>query len=62
MFVFFYYALLCVHSSVCDHLDEEEIASCFAFIVLPMYCFLKCPVILPHGAVGLYAVCDCSIS
>ena len=58
----FCYALLCVHSSVCSHFEEEEKAGCFAIIVLPMYCFHKCPVTLPHGAVGLSAVCDCGIS
>ena len=34
----------------------------FAFIVLQMYCYYKCSVALPHGAVGWSAVCDCGIS
>ena len=54
----FCYALLCVHSSV----EEEEKAGCFAIIVLQMYCYFKCSVALPHGAVGWSAVCDCGIS
>ena len=35
---------------------------CFAIIVLQMYCYYKCSVALPHGAVGWSAVCDCGIS
>ena len=30
---------------------EEEKAGCFAFIVLQMYCYCKCYVALPQGAV-----------
>ena len=30
-------------------------------IVLQMYCYYKCSVALPHGAVGWYAVCYCGI-
>ena len=30
----------------------EEKAGCFAFIILQMYCYFKCSVVLPHGAVG----------
>ena len=51
------YVLLFVHSS-----EEEEEAGCFAIIVLQMYCYYKCSVALPHGAVGWSAVCDCGIS
>ena len=47
---------------VFNHLDEEVRAGCFAFIVFWMSCYCKCPVALPHGAVGLSAVCDCGIS
>ena len=47
---------------VCNYLEEEEKASCFAIIVLHMYCYYKCYVAPPHGAVGWYAVCDCGIS
>ena len=44
------------------HLEEEEKASSFAFVVLQMYCYYKCSVALPHGAVCWSAVCDCGIS
>ena len=27
-----------------------------------MSCYCKCPLALPHGAVGKNAVCDCRIS
>ena len=46
---------------VCNHLEEEERADCFAFIVSRLSCYCKCHVALPHGAVGWSAVCDCSI-
>ena len=49
----FCYALLCAL-----HLEEEEKAGCFAFIVLQMSCYCKCSVTLPHGAVGVCALCD----
>ena len=45
----------CVH-----HIDWEERAGCFAlfvFLVSRDFC-----VALPRGAMGLSAVCDCSIS
>ena len=42
--------------------EEEEKAGRFAIIVLHMYCYYKCSVALPHGAVGWSAVCDCGIS
>ena len=73
----FCYALLCVHSSFAitlktlslknasgrwQCLEEEEKAGCFAIIVLQMYCYYKCSVALPHGAVGWSAVCDRGIS
>ena len=31
-------------------------------VVLQKYCYYKCSVALPHGAVGLSAMCDCGIS
>ena len=34
------------------HLEEEERAGCFAFVVLQMSCYCKWSVTLPHGAVG----------
>ena len=45
----------------CNHLEEEERAGCFAFIVLRMFCYCKCYVALPHDAVCWYAVCDWGI-
>ena len=38
VFVFVFYALLCVHSSFAI-LEEEEKASCLAIIVLQMHCY-----------------------
>ena len=48
---------------VLNHLEEEERACCFAFIVLQMscYCTCKCYVALPHGALGWFTVIDCGI-
>ena len=54
-------SLLC-HALLCNRLEEEEKASCFAFIVLQMYCYYKCSVTLPHGAMDRSAVCDYVIS
>ena len=51
----FYYALLCVHSSAII------LKSIFAIIVLRMYCYCKCSMVLPHGAMGWSAQCDCGI-
>ena len=48
-------ALRCVHSRL---LEEEKKAGCFAIIILQMYCYYKCSVVLPHGAMGWSAVCD----
>ena len=45
---------------VYNHLEEEERAGCFAFVVLRMSCI--CFVTLPYSAVGWSAVCDCGIS
>ena len=47
---------------LCNHLDEQERSGCFAFIVLQMSCYFKCPVTLHDGTVGWSAVCDCGIS
>ena len=47
---------------VFNHLDEEERASCFAFIVFRMSCYCKFPVDLPHDVVGGSEVGDCGIS
>ena len=46
---------------VYNHLDEDEIAGCFAFIVFRMYCCCVCPVVLPQGALDVSAICDCGI-
>ena len=62
MFVF---VLLCITLCsfwVCNDIEEEERADCFAFIVLQMASYCKCPVALPHSAVGWSAVCNCGIS
>ena len=42
----------CVSIIVCNHLEEEEKAGCFANIVLQMYCYYKCSVAPPHCVVG----------
>ena len=55
-----WYVLLC--AQFCNHLEEEEIAACFVFIVLRMSCYYKCSIALPHGTVGWSVVCDCGIS
>ena len=47
---------------VCNHLEEEERAGCFVFVVLRMSHYCICSVALPYGAVGRSAVCDCGIS
>ena len=46
----------------CNHLDENERAGCFAFVVFWMSCYSKRSVDHPRGAVGWSAVCDCGIS
>ena len=62
MFVF---VLLCITLCpflFCNHLEEEEKGGCLTIFALPMYCYHKCSVALPHGAVGWPKVCDCGIS
>ena len=54
----FCYALFCVHSSFAIILKRKR----KLYIVLQMYCYYKCSVALPHGAMGWSAVCDCGIS
>ena len=45
---------------VLHYIDGEEEAGCFAwFVFLVSY---GCCVVLPRGAMGLSAVCDCGIS
>ena len=53
----FCYALYCVHSNCAIIL-----VGCFAIIVLQMYCYYKCYVVLPHSAVGWSALSECGIS
>ena len=60
------YALLFVHSSFAIILKRKrkqlEKAGYFAIIVLQMYCYIKCAVALPHGAMSWSAVCECGVS
>ena len=61
----FVFVLLCITLCpfwFCNHLEEEERAVCFAFIVLRMCCYCKCSVTLPNGAVDWSAVCGYGIS
>ena len=59
----FCYALLSVHLSFAIILKgKEKKAGCLAIIVLQMYCYYKCSVALPQGAMGWSAVCDCGVS
>ena len=62
VFVFVLLSITLCPFFFCNHLEEEEKAGCFAIIVLQMYCYYKCSVALPHGAVGWSAVCNCGIS
>ena len=51
----FVYVLLCINLCpfyFCNHLKDEEKAGCFAITVLQMWCYYKCSVAFPHGAVG----------
>ena len=57
------FALACIlFFLICNHLDEEENTSYFAFIVFWMSCFCICSVALTDVAVAWSAVCDCGIS
>ena len=58
----FYTVVIKTQHLLASCLKEKEKAGCFAVIVLQMYCYYKCFVALPHGAVGWAAVCDCGIS
>ena len=61
MFVFVLLCITLCPFEFCYHLEEEESAGCFAFVVLRMSCYCKCSVTLPHGAVGWSTVCDYGI-
>ena len=50
-----------MHYFVCNHLEEEEKAGCFATIILQMYCYNKCSVAFAHAAGSWSAVCNCGI-
>ena len=58
----FCHALLCVHFSFINHLEEEEKADCFDIIVLQLFCYYNCSVALPHSDVGWSALCDYGVS
>ena len=49
-------------SYFCNHLEGEERAGSFAFIVLRVPCYCKCLVALPRDEVGWSGVYDCCIS
>ena len=52
MFVFVFVCITLCPFLFCNHLEEEERAGCFAFVVLRMSCYCICSVALPYGAVG----------
>ena len=56
----FWYTLLYVLSSFAIILTRKK--ELVAFVVFQMSCYCKCSMALPHGAMGLSAVCDCGIS
>ena len=56
----FWYALFYVLSSFAIILTRMK-DGCFAFIVILVSCYCKCPVALLHCVVGGSAVCDCVI-
>ena len=58
MFVFVWYALLCVLTSFAIFLKRKK--ELVALILLSYECLVT--VALPDGAVGWSAVCDCGIS
>ena len=62
MLVFVLLSITLCPFKFCNHLEEEEKTGCFAIIVLQMYCYYKCSVALPHGAMDWSAVYDCGIS
>ena len=63
MFAFVLIRIILCPFQFFNHLEEEEKADFFiTIIVLQMYCYYKCFVALPHGAMGWSAVCDCGVS
>ena len=57
----FGYVLLCVHSSFAIILTGKRMLVALLLLSYKMYCYYKCSVALPHGAVSWSAVCDCGI-
>ena len=55
----FVFVCICVYSSFAVIFEGKK--ELIAFIVLRVSCYCKCSVILPHGAVGWSALCDCGI-
>ena len=60
VFVFDFLCITLCPYNFSNHLEEEEKAGRFSFIVLQMSC--KCSVALPHGAMGWSTVCGCGIT
>ena len=57
MFVFVLLCITLCPFEFCNHLEEEESAGCFAFVVLRMSCYCKCSVtLLTVPWVGLQCV------
>ena len=57
------YITLCTFLVLQSSRRKRERDSCLlCFYCLSDVCYCKCSVPLPHGAVGLSAVCDCDIS
>ena len=48
----------CIASFAIFLLRKRERAACFTLIVFLVSCDCKCYVVLPHGTVGWFAVCD----
>ena len=61
MFVFVLVCITLCPFWICDHPGGEGGAGCFAFVVFGVSCCCGCPVALPRGAMGEFAVCDCGI-
>ena len=58
----FRYALLCVHYSFSIILKRKIMSVALLLLSYRSYCYYKCSVALPHGALGWSTVCDCGIS
>ena len=51
-------SIICSPGFVKQHIDGEERAGYFTLIVFLVDCDCYCSVALPHGAMGLSAMCD----